>query len=297
MDEIRKRDVQVFFKEVVSPGSIFVTLLAGGCGAMIAMNPFAGPTGSMIVVGASVVLGILISAYLRSIPKRFQDRRFGILWREAQVREKSLKGALAKLKKSNIADLSELPTTVQRMMPEIYRALRRADLVQVEVGNSEKAFGPMTAASHRTINDPQAQELYRVADRNIAEYTSHLKSALAGVERAEAQAVVFSTTLDTLRIRMLNYRLTGRSPDLETREFLNVIAEAKMQFAAIDKALDEIEEMPFPTLTTLAGEPVTSDPGRVARDKAEQEIRATLSQTPPPVPDHVQQKLHQTEEP
>lgn len=296
MDEIRKRDIQVFLKELVSPGSVFVTLLAGGCLGMIAMNPFATPSGSMLVVGASVVLGLVISAYLRSIPRRFQDRRFGVLWREAQVREKSLKGALAKLKKSNIADLSELPTTVRRMMPEIYRALRRADMVQVEVRNSEKAFGPMTSASHRTINDPQAQELYRVADRNIAEYTTHLKAALAGVERAEAQAVVFSTTLDTLRIRMLNYRLTGRAPDLETREFLNVIAEAKMQFAAIDKALDEIEGMPFPTLTTLAGEPVNASAESRARDAAEVEMRATLSQTPPPVPDHVQNKLNQSED-
>jgi hypothetical protein len=170
-------------------------------------------------------------------------------------------------------------------MPDIYRALRRADLALREIQQSEAMVSPSLMGNDRLVNDAQAQELYKVADRNIAEYTQHYKLAVAGVERAEAQCIVFSTTLDTLRIRLLNYSLAGRSPEAETKEFLNLVAEAKMQFSAIDKALEEIELMPFPeTIVTLRGENEVTLRGNLDPNDSE-------NQSPPPIPKHLTDKV------
>lgn len=272
MDDIRRRDWKSFVVEALSFRSIsaivFVTLITWlfTTGPM-RDNPL------VFGIGGALIGWVLFSAFQRSIPKRFHHERFRYLWRECKQRKERLQEALGKLRRSKIADLNELERTVVNTMPDIYRALRRADMALREINQSENLNNPKLLAGERYVNDLQAQELYKVADRNIAEYTHHYKQAIAGVERAEAQCIVFSTTLDTLRIRILNYTMAGRSPEAETKEFLNIVAEAKMQFSAIDKALDEIELMPFTsTIHTLEGEQF--------------EPREHLSKTPPPIPGH-----------
>lgn len=270
MDDIRRRDWKAFLVETLSFRSIsaigFITLIVW----LFSTGPLK-DNPLVFVVGGTIIAWIVFSAFQRSIPKRFHHERFRYLWRECRQRRERLQEALGKLRRSKIADLNELERTVVNTMPDIYRALRRADMALREIQQSENLNNPKLLAGERIVSDLQAQELYKVADRNIAEYTHHYKQAIAGVERAEAQCVVFSTTLDTLRIRILNYTMAGRSPEAETKEFLNIIAEAKMQFSAIDKALDEIELMPFPnTIHTLDGENI--------------EPRENLSKTPPPAP-------------
>jgi hypothetical protein len=169
--------------------------------------------------------------------------------------------------------LHDLPVTVQAVGSTLYFALRRADIVVREVTTSE---GWLMAVQHHTgpiSPDQKAQELYRLADKNIAEYRQHYQTVMSGVERTEAQAAVFTTTLDTLRMRMLGHRLAGRSPELAHTEFLQAMTEARMQLDAIDKALDELELTPFPGTDEDWLDSMKSLDG------------------PPPVPDHLREQL------
>ena len=132
--------------------------------------------------------------------------------------------------------------------------------------------------------DKQAQELYRIADKNIAEYRQHYIGVMAGVERTEAQAAVFTTTLDTLRMKMLSYRLVGKETESPTQDFLAALTEARMQLESIDKALDELELSPFPkTISVMPDAPPAVD--EAMGDQAA-ELRANLSSAePPPMPE------------
>lgn len=270
MDEIRRRDWGVFIAELFSTRSAFSLICIVLVSWLITSFPFL-EIKTPVLIGGGALIGISIFAsFRRSVPKRFHFQRFRYIWKETVNRQERLSESLARLKRRNSTDLSDLESNIRRVLPEIYRALRRADLVLQEIQTSEALVGPQPLVQQRVVSDLQAQELYKVADRNVAEYSSFYKQAVSGVERAEAQAIVFSTTLDTLRIRLLNYMLAGRSPEEETREFLNIVAEAKMQFSAIDRALEEIEQMPFPeTVTILRGDD--------ALLKTE-----NLEQTPPP---------------
>jgi hypothetical protein len=284
MDEIQKRDWKVFLVEALGFRSIAAIALI----IFIVFLFSTGPLQNNPLVygfGGALIAWTFFSAFQRSIPKRYHHERFRYLWRECRQRKEKLQEALNKSRKNKIADLAELERTVNTTMPDIYRALRRADLALREIQQSEAMVSPSLMGNDRLVNDAQAQELYKVADRNIAEYTQHYKLAVAGVERAEAQCIVFSTTLDTLRIRLLNYSLAGRSPEAETKEFLNLVAEAKMQFSAIDKALEEIELMPFPeTIVTLRGENEVTLRGNLDPNDSE-------NQSPPPIPKHLTDKV------
>jgi hypothetical protein len=108
------------------------------------------------------------------------------------------------------------------------------------------------AAAH----DPQSKELYRIADKNIAEYRSHFAGVMAGVQRTEAQSAVFMTTLDTLRMKMIGYRLVGRSPELGSSEFLDALAEARAQLEAIDTALEELDLGHYPKTISVIPPPM-----------------------------------------
>lgn len=130
-------------------------------------------------------------------------------------------------------------------------------MISHEVALTEKGLynqpPPWVAPSH----DPQAKELYRIADKNIAEYRQQFGAVMAGVQRTEAQCAVFMTTVDTLRMKMIGYRLVGRSPELSSQDFLEAMNEAKLQLRAIDEALEELELQPFPK--TIAIQPPEAD--------------------------------------
>lgn len=145
---------------------------------------------------------------------------------------------------------SELPQAVRRVDRNIYYALRRADILADEVIRSEGGTS-MSRPSMSHAKDPQAQALLQMADRNVVEYNQALAGVWAAVERTEAQAMVFVTTLDGLRVRMLGHRLAARTVDIDNMDFLSTIAETKMQLSAIDQALEEIEMQPFPKMIAV----------------------------------------------
>ncbi len=251
MDDIQKRDRELFAREALNLLSILRYLIVLVISAVF--------FGSYVFLGGAVAaLGvgfIVFTAYQRSRTKRFTHPKFAKLWEICQERYVRLLRNLQKSKGERGIELQELQLAIERIMPEIYRSLRRADFVLSEIEASEKGASPSVAILVNKPTDPQARELYRVANQNVSEYSRYFQATMSGIERVEAQVHVFNSTLDTLRIRLLNSLLAGRPAEIDNREFLNIVAEAKMQFAAIDRALEEIEQMPFPRTVTLDADP------------------------------------------
>lgn len=274
MDEIKVHDRKVFIKSILTFPKLLAIIFALSIffSGLLQLGTATGSALTNVFFAIVIIGGTLALAYRKSLSKRWLHPKFRELYEACQDRRSRLADGLKKMKKSKIADLQELPASADKLLADIYIALRKADLLLHEINLSESRSAPPVGNTNRFVSDQQAQELFKVADRNIAEYSQHFKSVVAGIERSEAQAVVFATTLDTLRVRMLGYRLTGRAVEADTREFLNVVTEAKMQFEAIDKALDEIELTPFPEIVSIP----SSDLNRE-------------NDSPPPIkPDHLQ---------
>lgn len=280
---IARRDRQVFARELVTTQSIFGYLVSIGVGSAVsAITQSFVPILLLTGIGFGLVA---VAAYRRSVLKRFRNPRFLSLWTGCQERIKRFETSTKELGRSGVAELTELPLTINKLADDLYAALRRADDVETEVGRSEGWLASQLRHGLVAPRDPQAQELYRVADQNIAEYKRHLDGVMAGVKRAEAQAAVFMTTLDTLRIRMLGHRFGGREIEMESQAFLEAVTEAKMQLDAIDQALDEISMTPFPErISVMPPRPETLD--------IDMDREAIALTSPPEIPDEVKRRLH-----
>jgi len=249
--------------------------------------PQAIPFAYVVLVPATVVGITLVSAYNASVRKRFRNIRLRQLWDGCHERHERFKEVMKKLRSEKVASLSELPSTIQKVADSLYVALRRADAMSEEILNTEKEIAESPPVWHAGTNDAQSRELYRVADSNIAEYRKHYQGVIAGVQRTEAQSAVFMTTLDTLRIKALGYRMVGKSPELSSSSFLTALTEAKLQLGAIDQALEELEMGPFPTM--IAAMPPVAAP--VAERTTPPAFRHPA--TPPTVPDPLEQEEQQ----
>jgi len=282
MDEIKRRDVKLFISELVN----FWRLVAF-CAAVVIQLKTQPPLG--VSVGLVVfVLVIIVGAYRSSVERRFHYPKYKHLWKGCVERLERLRKALGSLKKSRVADLQDLPNTVESVADSLYMALRRADIVMHEVATSEGWLSGQNPPAGPPSPDRQAQELYRIADKNIAEYRHHYQAVVSGAQRTEAQAAVFTTTLDMLRMKALGYRLVGQRTEMSSSEFLEAMTEAKMQLSAIDKALEELELTPFPkTIVIVPPDDELREQLRVATvelDDDEGVARQEVTATPPPIP-------------
>jgi hypothetical protein len=260
MDDIRRQDLRLFAKELLSPWRLICTI------AVVAVL-----LGNIASFGAVVlpmsVIAVFVStvwAWMESDKKRFQNKRFKSLWLGCQDRLSRFEEVLKRMRKDQIADLYEMPNTIRGVSKSLYVALRRADIITHEVQLSEKGLYSEPPSWKSPSRDAQSQELYRLADKNIAEYRAQFAGVMAGVQRTEAQSAVFMTTLDTLRMKMIGYRLVGRSPEMSSHDFLEALAEARAQLQSIDTALDELDLGHYPK---------------------------TISVVPPPIPDEIIQQL------
>ncbi len=248
MDDIRRQDLKVFLRELFAIPRVAIVL----CVIVLIGAVFRVDSGSLYsfvraVPAWGIVLGTAtLTAYNGSLEKRFINRRYQALWRGCQDRLSRFNEVLKRLRKEQLADLHEMPNTIRKVAESLYVALRKADMVSNEVLRTEHNLYVAPPAWSAAPTDPQSKELYRIADKNIAEYRHQYAGIMAGVERAEAQSAVFMTTLDTLRMRLLGYRLIGRSPEVPSQEFLEVLAEAKLQLQAIDTALEELDLGQYP---------------------------------------------------
>ncbi len=263
MDDLRRHDAQRLVRELLSPGRLLASLVVALFIYMAFGRSWEGP-GRMLVGWTFLVLAHVGMAMQAAERKKWSDPRMAALWNGCQDRMLRFEEVVKRLRRDDAGNLSEMPQTIRRVSQALYAALRRADIIKVEVQATEKDLGgpPIWQAATR---DPQSRELYGLADRNIAEYRGHFAAVMAGVQRTEAQSAVFMTTVDSLRMKLIGYRLVGRSPEMGTHDFLEALAEARTQLQAIDTALEELDLGHYPK---------------------------TISVVPPPIPDDVQQRLN-----
>jgi len=269
MDDIRRQDLRLFTRELIAPGRVVMSCLAAlfflFFWKVTAMFAAGIPLAAWISWGAIFVAHVAFS-WSASLKRRFLNKRFQALWHGCQDRLARFEEVLKKLRRDQIAELSEMPKTIRRVAESLYLALRRSDMIAHEVQSSEQGLYSGPAIWTAPSQDPQSKELYRIADKNIAEYKQRFDAVMAGVQRTEAQSAVYMTTLDTLRMKMLGYRLVGKSPEMSSHDFLEALSEAKLQLSAIDSALEELELGPYPKM--IAAMP------------------------PPPIPEDIQQRLN-----
>lgn len=256
MDDIAIRDKEILRRELLSGnriGQFFISLvLSVAIGVLVGMASRSGIVASIVSLAflASLVGFVFAAAKQDAERKKFIDKRFEGLWETCQDRMARFEEVLRKMKKDKIADLQLMPETVREVSESLYLALRRADIVAYEINQSEQGIThspPMIVEP----TDPQATELYRIADRNVQEYRKRYAAVMGGVQRAEAQSAVFITTLDNLRLKMLGFRLVGKTPEVPSVDFLDALAEARLQLDAIDKALDELDLNIYPKVVAV----------------------------------------------
>ncbi len=258
MDDLRRHDAQRLVREIVSPGRLILSL--GFAFAVWVI--FAGmhnDFGKALVGWVFIVLGHFGVAMQAAERKKWTNSRMAALWSGCQDRMTRFEEVLKRMRKDQVADLQEMPRTIRQVSQSLYAALRRADIIATEVESTERGMLGQPPSWDAQSRDAQSRELYRLADRNIAEYRGHFAAVMAGVQRTEAQSAVFMTTLDSLRMKLIGYRLVGRSPELATQEFLDSIAEARAQLQAIDTALDELDLSHYPKTISIVPPPIPDD--------------------------------------
>lgn len=270
MEDIKRRDKQLFVEELLKPQRLFrffgyslipLAIAYIGRNLDVLGRPIFSPF--TLVASCSLALVAIWAIYVREARIIAKQRQFSFahlrqLWESCGERLKMLKSANSKLKKNNQVALEEMPATIDRVSISLYAALRRADMLLSELANSE---GPMlhrifqgSMPTGSIAENTTAKSLYQIADRNVAEYKQNYSGVLRGVQITEAQATVFVTTLDTLRLKLLSYRISQNTPNVDNKELLATLGEARAQLDSIDKALDELEMNPF-RIAPLASAP------------------------------------------
>lgn len=286
MDDVRRQDRRLFIRELLSPARVFVTTVA----VLALLGPFGalsqwswGWNWYLAMLG---LIGIVHagSAYNASLGKRFLQKRYEALWNGCVERLRLFDEVLAKMQRDRVADLQEMPKTIRRVGAQLYTALRRADMISHEVQLTERGLYHQPPAWSAPTHDAQATELYRLADKNIAEYRMQFAGVMAGVQRTEGQCAVFMTTVDSLRMKMIGYRLVGRQPELSSHDFLEALAEARLQLSAIDKALDELDLGVFPkTISVVSpGNPIEAPEPSPDFEALAKDMESRSQETGPP---------------
>jgi hypothetical protein len=264
MDEIRRQDQRLFVRELLVPWRIVLSIL----GLFLVYGIIDHSFRFGLFAFAGLLALVVLPAIKDSKEKRFHNKRLKALWTGCQDRLLRFEEVLKKMRKDQIADLQEMPRTIRELSNSIYVALRKADIVAKEVMESERDMLAQPPVWNSPGGDAQSQELYRLADKNIAEYRQQFAGVMAGVQRTEAQSAVYMTTLDTLRMKMIGYRLVGKNPELSSHDFLEALAEARAQLQSIDTALDELDLGHYPKM-----------------------IAAVPPATPPPIPEEARQHI------
>jgi len=260
MNDVQQQDRKLFTQEMLRPGRLFLTLVPLFVLWLI-RQPFLDEFGlfGFTLVAGLILLASLWTAFTASVKRRFINKRYEALWIGCKDRLERFDDVLTKMRREQVADLHDMPRTIRRVGESLYYALRRADYIANEVQRTEQGVLASPPAWQSPSEDPQAKELYRIADKNIAEYRAQFAGVMAGVHRAEAQCAVYMTTLDSLRMKMIGYRLVGRGPEMSSHDFLEALGEAKLQLNAIDQALDELDFTQMPKMIAAMPPPIPEE--------------------------------------
>ncbi len=257
MDDVARQDLRLFLKELFAPWRV---LLLGVSLAFVWSLPlWPDKVPQKLFISLTFLIYWLATSFHSSTNKRFISKKYQTMWNGCQDRLVRFEEVLKRLRRDQIANLSEMPSTIRSTGKAIYRALRKADMMSHEVEKTERDPYLAPPIFQSLTDDPQSKELYRLADKNIAEYRQHFAGVMARVHRTEAQSAYYMTTLDSLRMRMLGYRLAGRSPELSSDEFMSALAEARAQLQSIDTALEELDLGHYPKTISVVPPPMPQD--------------------------------------
>jgi len=175
----------------------------------------------------------------------FDHKGYELLWNNIKDRESRFKQVLESVRSYRPDDFASLQSTVDYTSNIVYQALRRADLINLDISRTEKSLIPaniLGPSSKKNLGkNEEVQLLYRTADKNIAEYRQKMDALEQGMQLSEGQAAVYATMLDTLRAQLLGYKLLGNPTASDSDHFMSVIDEAKAQLRAVDEALEELD--------------------------------------------------------
>lgn len=267
MNDIKRQDNRLFIGELFRASRIFGLIVAEAVLYplfLLLSRPFG--AGAMLLYAIPLVV-LTAGARNTALRKRFHNKRFEAMWNGCRDRLQRFEDVLGKMRREQVADLHEMPNTIRRVGESLYAALRRADMITYEVQRTEQGIYSGPPVWQSPSDDPQAKELYRIADKNIAEYRMQFAGVMAGVHRAEAQSAVYTTTLDSLRMKMIGYRLVGKNPEMSSQDFLEALGEAKLQLNAIDQALEELDFTQMPKMIAAIPPPVPEELKRLQQGR------------------------------
>ena len=218
--------------------------------ALILTFAFHFPTRFSILIALVSGLGAIIYPRIQERKKAFfMNDRFNQLWASSEERYTSLQRVFKASRAKEREELESLPAYVDSIRKSLFEALTRADAVTIQIDklheesshftNPNVQFGPGS--------DPTARAIVTQADRNRAEYRQNMKVVQGGVQRTEAQVLLFMTTVDNLRVRMVGYSLRGQQTEASSYEFSQLLSDMHTQLKSIDSALEELNLPLFPS--------------------------------------------------
>lgn len=250
MDEIKRADSKNAAIAALNPGRLIIL----GCAAFLGWNLIANGDGFVSWGIALWLTGAGLygySAWQEMLRRRFINLDHARLWSIIRDRVSRFRKALKNSPKH--IGFDEMPKTVERTAKNLYDSLRRADVVKAEILKSEGSIGISSMPFQVRAADPETNELYLLADKNVAEYRKYYETLNAKVTRTEGQCALFISVLDTLRVQLLGYRLAGQEPRVSKDEFIGTMAEVKLQLESINKALDELDLQPVQRVSNPPG--------------------------------------------
>lgn len=207
------------------------------------LGPLAPLLSVVVLVAGGLTLGA-IKGRADAMRKRFKNPHYLHLYTVANERYLQLRSDLQKSRGADHSEVSRLLPLMEQVLNTVYLSLRQADAVMVEVALTERPghLLPMVRPEQPGLSrDQQVQELYQLADRNIAEYRQNIERLTRSVRRTEAQAEVFVTTVDVLRARLLTLRLGAADQTGKHQEFVAALHQAKSQLEDVDRSLRELD--------------------------------------------------------
>jgi hypothetical protein len=256
-DELRRLDRSVYLAELAQPKTMWTVIGLTGLTVLLLFT--------FAIAAFLPLIGIafeLKGVRDRGFAKRFSHRRLRKKWNQCEERLRRFHAAMARAKGTEAAHLKDLPSMVENLGASLYGALRGADRALVDIAESEGFRLSRPDTELPQTKDPQTAKLYQDVKKSEQEYRTRVNRLIAGVERAEAQAAFFVATLDTLRVRVLEARLAGKTSARDSEDALEGLKEVKLQLDSIDRAREEIYTSPLDTLDAHwegAGDPESGE--------------------------------------
>ncbi|GMV37287.1 MAG: hypothetical protein AMXMBFR61_17950 [Fimbriimonadales bacterium] len=246
MSERERAELKLFLRTLGRAGPIVVglslTLLSAGCLLPMMVVQLGGSVAALLVPVALGFAGWTLSALLSRANYRFQNSHYKVLWDRVQDRVRRFERAYRKSPRVLKETLSETPDSVHRLVDAMYLALLRADAVRHMLEGLEPWDAPVRGMRFEPpALDEQARTLYDLARKSRSDYREQYQKMLAGVERTEAQVDLLVSSLDNLRLRLLDHRVTGSKVEMPSDELIESLQRHQSELTALEKAVDEVD--------------------------------------------------------